>query len=54
MKVSELVEKLQNMQPDAVVLIGDGDRYGEGFSFIGEITEENHGKRVVIREKEIR
>jgi hypothetical protein len=52
MKVSELVEQLSKMNPDAVVLHGDGDRWGEGFSVVASVTEENKGARVIIRDKE--
>lgn len=49
MIVAELIEKLKTCDPNAAVLIGDGDKFGEGFSGIAEVVDQNG--RVIIRER---
>lgn len=51
MTVLEMIEQLQKMNPEAVVLHGDGDKFGEGFSVIGYVCEEGNRKKVVLRDK---
>jgi len=50
MTVAEMIDRLKALNPSAVVMLGDGDKFGEGFSVRISIREEAQGKKVVIRD----